>query len=443
MRAAVGGWVSRLDLAWLAGGRLLGAGLGFLGVSLVARTLSPGDLGLWSMALALQGYLLHLSEMGLRSVATAEAGLGPGRWRGLLGRYLLLRLSASAALIAAAFSLLAFVRSEALPAFALVLFSLPLVALQLDWVPLAEGRAGRAGGLLLVRPFAFLVLLHALPPPLGLVQVAAAWTGAWAIAAAATWPGLPAGTANAHPPPPVRTFLRRGLPLMGVTLSNQAQASLDLLLAGLLLAPEAAGRLYLVLAVLAAALIPANALGQLTLARLGRHRGDSVALAAALEGDARQLAWVMLPLGGGLALVAPVLAPLVFGEAHAAAAPLFPLFAPWLFLQAQTTLLQGALAALGRGDGLLRVNLVALAAASPVVALALWSGRIEALVLARTLAEALRLWRLARLLGAPAWRAWLRGVAWPGGCLAVAAAGSVAYASRPLARGLFLSFFIC
>ena len=64
---AAGGWSCS---AAARGGAAL---LGLASVLVVARALSAEDLGRWSLALAVQGYALHLGEFGLRAVVTTEA----------------------------------------------------------------------------------------------------------------------------------------------------------------------------------------------------------------------------------------------------------------------------------------------------------------------------------------------------------------------------------
>ena len=86
------GW---LRLASLGAGRGAASALGFLSVLLLARSLPPDELGRWSLALAVQGYALHLGELGLRSVVTAEAGRTGSFFPLLLHRYLALRLTLS------------------------------------------------------------------------------------------------------------------------------------------------------------------------------------------------------------------------------------------------------------------------------------------------------------------------------------------------------------
>ena len=58
------------------------------GVMLVARALTPDQLGSWSLALAVQGYALHVGEFGLRSVVTTEAARAAAALPELLRRYL-------------------------------------------------------------------------------------------------------------------------------------------------------------------------------------------------------------------------------------------------------------------------------------------------------------------------------------------------------------------
>src|SRR3954452_23634792 len=85
----------------LGGSRAGPAALGSLSAVVLARGLSPEALGWWSLTLAVQGYALHLGEVGLRSVVTAAAARTPGRFGRLLLRYLGLRLAISLTLVLA------------------------------------------------------------------------------------------------------------------------------------------------------------------------------------------------------------------------------------------------------------------------------------------------------------------------------------------------------
>jgi PST family polysaccharide transporter len=415
-------------LALLGGSRGLAAALAFAAVAVVARRLTPADLGVWSLILAVQGYALHLGELGLRSVVTAEGRRTEGGAVALLPTYLALRLAVSGTVVAAVAAIAWLSLPERAPVVLLAMLALLATALQLDWLALVDDRPAAAGALLLVRPLAFALMVGLWPGRLGLVSLAGLFALSWALGALASWPLL--GTTSMAPrgsgDPPVGAglMLRLGIPLCAVTLLNQAQLSLDLLLVGVWLGTTAAAHYYLASGMAVAALVLANAAGQLATARLGPLRDAPGALAAALAGEAGRLARLALLLVATLAFVAPSAVPLAFGAGYAPAARLLLWLLPWLALQHQTTLLQGALAALRGQRTLVLGNLVLIAVLLPALLLTLWLGSLEGCALARGLAEAARLaWLVAAL--PPEARRQLVGAA--GGpllaTLAVAAAG--------------------
>jgi O-antigen/teichoic acid export membrane protein len=159
VKAAPRAGIARLLI--LGGSRAAAAVLAFGAAALLARSLSPEALGAWAVALAVQGYALHLGELGLRSVATAEAARGPNRVPALLARYLPLRLGVSAAVLAAVAAGAGLLAPTQAPVVILAAAGVLATAAQLDWVALADGRHALAGALLLVRPAAFLALLAA------------------------------------------------------------------------------------------------------------------------------------------------------------------------------------------------------------------------------------------------------------------------------------------
>ncbi len=391
-------------LALLGGSRGLAAVLAFAAVAVVARRLTPVDLGVWSLILAIQGYALHLGELGLRSVVTAEGRRTEGGAVALLPTYLALRLAVSGAVVAAAATIAWLSLPERAPVVLLAMLALLATALQLDWLALVEDRPAAAGALLLVRPVSYALMVGLWPGRLELVTLAGLFAVSWALGALASWPLLgtmpaaPGGSGDA----PVRPglMLRLGIPLCAVTLLNQAQLSLDLLLVGACLGAAAAAHYYLASGMAVAALVLANAAGQLAMARLGPLRETPRAMATMLAGEAGRLAWLALLLILTIACLAPSAVPLVFGASYASAARLLLWLLPWLALQHQTTLLQGALAALRGQRELVLGNLVLIGVLLPTLLLALWQGSLEGCALARGIAEAARLaWLLAALPG--------------------------------------------
>jgi O-antigen/teichoic acid export membrane protein len=280
----------------------------------VAHALSAEDLGRWSLALAVQGYALHLGEFGLRGVVTTEAGRSGRRLPELLSRYLRLRLALSCLAIGLVVLGCAFALPTELLLVALVCTSILPIALQLDWLALVDDRNGLAAVLLLVRPLAFLALLGLMPSEPGAQSIATCFLAAWILAAIVSWISLDRPEAiDPGAVPVAATMLRRGRSLAIVTLTNQVQLSADLLLVGVALGTAAAGDYYLAGQILVAALLFANAAGQIALARLPALAGTPERFRAALAADMKRLLWFATVAALAIAAAAPVLAPRLFG----------------------------------------------------------------------------------------------------------------------------------
>jgi O-antigen/teichoic acid export membrane protein len=188
-------------LATLGAGRGVASVLGLATVLVVARALDPHELGRWSLALAVQGYALHLGEFGLRGVVTTEAARAGASLAGLLRRYLGLRLLLSLAAFAAATLGAALLRPQDVVLIGLVTLAILPTALQLDWLALVDDRAGLAALLLLVRPVAFLALVGLWPGSLTPVVLAACYLVSWWLAAILSWVALRRPTMEPSPPP--------------------------------------------------------------------------------------------------------------------------------------------------------------------------------------------------------------------------------------------------
>ena len=389
-----------LRLLVLAGGRAGGAGLAAVSAMVLARALPADAMGIWAMAVAVQGYALHLGEFGLRSVVTAEAGRRKVAIRPLLRRYLGLRLAISALVLALVAPAAMALAPATAPVVIIACISILAAALQIDWLALANDQPTLAACLLLARPLAFTVALLLCPGPLTPLSVALLFLTAWTATAALSWLALARDPTDAMPtePPPPRTLLRRGVPLCAVTVLNQVLLSGDLLLAGAVLGAATAGHYYVATQIATAGLVLANAAGQAALARLARHADQKEGLAAALSREAVPVLACGALLTALLLAIGPWLLPKLFGPAQAPAVPLLMALMPWFLLQHATTLLQGALTAIGDGDRVLRANLLMLLALVPALALAAWLGSAVLLALARGAGEAARLVVLIRAL---------------------------------------------
>lgn len=392
-----------LRLAALGGARALAAGLGLLAMLQLAPATGPAVLGAWSMLLAVQGWALHLSECGLRSVVTAEGAATAGGPRRLLPVYLGTRLLLASAVVAILLLGAGWLAPAHRPALGLVLASLFAIALQLDWLALVEDRPLVAGALLLVRPAAWCLLIAAAGAPLDLDRLAALHALAWALAALASWPllrGGPAPQAGGEPPLGPLRMLRLGLPLALATLANQGLLAADLLLVGLVLGTERAGAYYLAASLVVAGLVLANAANQIATARIGALRRDPPALRGELARQLRSATGLGLAVALVAAVAGPPLVPRLFGPAFAESATLLLALLPWLVLQHPSAVLQGALAGARGQRALLLGNLALAAALAAALVPALAAGSVVGCALARSIAEAARLVVLARAIRA-------------------------------------------
>lgn len=379
-------------LATLGMARGIAAVLGLAAVLLVAHALTPDQLGHWSLALAVQGYALHLGEFGLRSVVTTEAGRAGARLPGLLRRYLSLRLTLSFVTVGAVTLGTMLARPQDAALIGLVTLSIVPIALQLDWLALVDDRARLAATLLLARPAAFLVLVGLCRADLTPASVATCYLAAWALSAVASWSALRRSSAQHAGSLPMPTdMLRRGAVLALVTITNQAQLSADLLVVGWSMGAASAGDYYLAGQIVVATLLFANASGQIALARLPEIAREPPRFKAALSTEARHLLGLAAPIALGLGIAAPSLLPPLFGQEHAGAVTALWWLLPWFLLQNLTTLLQAGLTAAGREHLVLRANLALLLALAPGLALAALGGTLGGFAAARSAAELARL----------------------------------------------------
>ena len=380
----------------LGGGRALAALVGFLAVGICADALGPSELGRWSVLLAIHAHALHLTELGLRSVVTAEAGYAGGGYAALLGRYLGLRLVACAFAGVVGLSVTAMAAPEMLGAAALVASTLFAIALQLDWLALAGGRPFEAGALLIVRPAVMLALLLAVPGISTASDLAAIFATAWWLAAAASWITLRRDRELPVSPMPTATLLRLGLPLLLVTLMSQAQLGLDILIIGTLFGSTDAGHYFLAAAIVGAGLVAANAIGQLATARMASLRDREGEFRVALLGELRATGLLALLAACALATLAPLAIPWVFGERYEPTVTLVIWLLPWLVLQSLSTVAQGALTAVRRQPDLLRANIGLVLSLAVLLPLAVWLDALQAFAVVRAVAESVRLALLLR-----------------------------------------------
>jgi len=99
-----------IDTSWLLGDKLIRLGAGLLINAWVARYLGPGDFGLLSYALALTTILGAIATVGLPEILVRELVRDPTRGNEIMASAFILRLTASAIVVALAIGIVAIAR---------------------------------------------------------------------------------------------------------------------------------------------------------------------------------------------------------------------------------------------------------------------------------------------------------------------------------------------
>lgn len=365
--------------------RLLAAGLGFLSTLVLAPLLGPVALGVYALALNVQGWSQHAAELGLRTAVTAAAAQ-TGSARELLVPYLVARLTTTAITLLAVAGTTLLLAAEALPVVLAASLSLVAMALQLDWVALVSGRPVVASIPLVARPALFLVGVAATaalaPDGLDALGAAALFSLSWAGACAVSW--VRAGPVRWRAPiERVLELLRAGPPLAGNSILNQALVGIDLWIVAHLAGLGVVGPYYLAAQIATAGTVTANAIGQARLARPGTPAASSEGLVAVL--------WLGAGIAAAMIVIAPTLVEIALGGTEAPIAALMVPLALWCALQHLSVPLQSTVTRSGRSARLLGAAQAAFAATLVVLALAAASGSVLLVAWARVLAELVRI----------------------------------------------------
>lgn len=314
--------------ALLAGAELLGAGLGFLAVLLVARTFGPDGLGEVSLAVNIVGYAAIFATCGTIESSVCRVAGRPERLRSQVTDVILLRtVLASVTYLA----MLLVVRSVPQLAPVMVLttilgLTLFLRAIDVSWIPLAFHRTAVLASSQLARQalnlsvlwFALLrfgslesVVWSRLVSELGITVALGLWL-VRRVAVPGSWSGLAA----------LGDLIRNSVPIAGTKLIRALGVGSDLVVVGVLVDANELGifsaaiRIFMLLVTLSGAyfmiLLP-----RLVEARSGGlhslRRGLTQSLSLALPAAALAL--------GCVALIARPLLIGLFGQAYAGAAP--------------------------------------------------------------------------------------------------------------------------
>ena len=387
-------WLGRLLPLLIGGGaRLIAACIGLLATTVAARALGPTNWGVWVVLFAAFGWMQHVAEWGLRSVALVEGGrsgrVGTGTLSDLTRTRALVLLPAAGCLVGGVWLW----RGDLGPAAAWVAAALAAIALNFDWVALVRGRPLLPGVTLIVRPSVALLVLLALPAPLTIDDVALATFAGFAAAAALgslALAGLDADPPERRPAKAI-PLLRSGTPYFLVTAANQLAASADLIAVAWVLGSTAAGTFGLVATLGQTATLGAQASAQWWLARSGRSD------APPLRRIVIETAWLGCLVGCAFALVGPPVTLVLFGDAWLQAAILLPSAGLFVALAHVTAVLGAIDSVRGHASAVAVLQLATQAVAWPAQLLVASHFGLAGVVLLRGAIEAIRVVMLGLL----------------------------------------------
>lgn len=322
----------------MSASRLVASLLGLLATTLIARSLPPGDLGLFAIVVGCYSYLVIAGEGGLRSVAMSE-----GAYRGgvgaVLGTYLMARtvLSAGLTLIAIAVILIWFdVHSTvAVP----VVLSCLVVPFQGDWILLMAGRYQAAGWAVASRWVFYCGFVAAVAyfDFLTLSTLAVLFTASWVLSVLFSWclvirSGIALRLGERGEKVTKFHLISLGWPVLTFGFLSQLMMNGDLLLIGTFSGTTNAATYYIASAVITAGCLLANSIYQIALPRYGRLRDDHAAFSRQLKSDLLLVTCISPTLALGTIFILPKALPWVFGEAYIVSGQLVAFFAPYLVI---------------------------------------------------------------------------------------------------------------
>lgn len=253
--------------------RLLTTVVAFFSTTAIARSVDPGELGVYSIMVNIYGYLLLMSEFGLRSNSIAYAANKESSeiWRLYLKSRVL--ISSLAFLFATTICYIYF--SKYFLEFVLVNLSLFAVSSLFDWLLLAYKENTKAGLVLLIRAIGFCASVLALIQLglLNLTTLCLAFFVSWLLAAVLSillskkLLSIDKGSL-----PQARGYLRKGVPVLISQVILQVLINIDLLVVGYFYGNTSAGYYYLAATFIAAGLVFANAASQTTLAEFAKKK---------------------------------------------------------------------------------------------------------------------------------------------------------------------------
>ena len=361
-----------IDIAGMGLARVASSVLSFVTLSLIARSIIPEDLGLYSIVLAMYAYVGLLSEFGLRSLALSESA-GPEIDKDHMLSFVYARLIVSIVVLGASALICSFIYPQDFLLVCLIFAAVIPVALQIDWILMLEGQYHLASLVVVIRSISFLafVSVFVLTSSLQIHSLALAFFLSWVVSSISSWlfsirlKNTKLSTESIQNAwKSVSSYLKRGWPIVAGSLVAQLFANSDLLWIGYFSGRENAAYYYIASGVTTAALCFANALSQYVLSRYGKHKNqdDKTKLKEEVSRDTLLAMLLSVVLCVGFSVFGPWLLPIIFGEQYTIAARILPAFTIYLLAYHFYAILYASYVAFGyQAEALRRLSISVIA----------------------------------------------------------------------------------
>ena len=350
---------------WTALATAVGTALQLLQVAIVARILTPADFGLMALVLVILGFVQSYADLGLSQALIARGPVEPARFAAFFWLNVLLGLGLFAALLVSAATLAALLGAPELAPL------LPWAGVSLLILPWGQGFQSLLQKELRFKPIAVAEMSGSVAG--AAVAITSAWKGAgvyaliWGQLANALVRTLPIAVQGwrSHRPAlrlslvELRGDLRFGAFQMGERTLGLINARLDQLLIGAVLGAEALGYYNLAWQMTLQPLARINpVVMRVAFPLFARIQNDRPRVQRGYFQAQRLLGAINFPLFLGLAVLAPVLVPAVFGTQWTPAVALVQLLAGVAMFRAVGNPVGALLLSQGRADLGFAANLV-------------------------------------------------------------------------------------
>ncbi len=355
-----------INLLSMGSGRIAQAAISFIAVSIVARHVSVEELGVYSIILALFAYASLFSDFGLRSIITSEWNRKQQNHEEVIVTYFVLRLALSLIICCVGSGLVGGFYPEYLTIVLVVLISTFFISLQLDWYLIVSERYLAASWVLVLRTASYLFFIGVLIyiDEVSLQTLAFAFLLSWCFFSAGSWLSVKSKVTvismSNFSFQKARYLVKRGWPVMAVSIIGQAILNLDLIFIGKIFGAEKAAHYYVASAIIVAGMVFSNALTQISLGKMSKYIDDKNKFNQQLITDIKLALVVAVFLSLLVIFIGRPLIPIAFGTEYEESAALLIYFIPFFVISHVTGIVTSCLITINLQKQLMYINLIRL-----------------------------------------------------------------------------------